>query len=226
MTTTTLASAGTPGGSPLPAPSAPPPADTREPKVVSRAAAPAGVAEGPTGPEQTGGAGGARKRGQRGPDKRPRKRKAGAAPSGADAGSGASPFAGRVAGEGEGEAKRAPPRGKAPVLEALPPEDVARLLYDVSGVLLVSVAAMRYGPDAQALAFTADERGTLEPLTAAWLKEQTLALTTGEALALALTLIVGQKIAALEIGRIAARGAAPVPASAAIVDVAAEPVKP
>lgn len=214
--TTTTAQGETPAGKPLPPPEAP-----GAPSHAPKAAPPSGHVGAP-GPAE----GAKRARGQRGPDKRPRQRKA-RARSEADPtvkpAAGSSPFSDPVAGEGRDEKKR----GKAPpnVLSALPPEDVAKLLYEVGGVVLVSVASMRYGAAAQGLAFTPDERGTLEPLTAAWLKEQTLALTTGEALALALCMILGQKVAVLELGRMQER-AANVPASAAIVDVNAPPSKP
>jgi hypothetical protein len=111
----------------------------------------------------------------------------------------ASPFAGPVAGDGAGTVGAAaiPDLG---AVASMPPEAVAAVVLGMGEVVIVAAASARYGPDISRRVFglTKEERETLQPLTAEYLKTSLPKVTPGEMLAVMLLVTYGTKIATAE----------------------------
>lgn len=110
-----------------------------------------------------------------------------------------SPFSGGVAGDGAGAVGAAamPDLG---AVASMPPDAVAGVLLAMGEVVIVAAASTRYGPDVSRRVFSlsADERATLQPLTAEWLKTSLPKVTPGEMLAVMLCVTLGTKVATAE----------------------------
>lgn len=132
-------------------------------------------------------------------DRRPRARKPSAAPP-------PNPFAGSVAGDAAEPGRAGPPPPNAPDVAALlqmDPSELAGIAVAVGQALVVNAASLRYGLDEarDVMALSKGEEQAIVTLTGEWIRSSLVRLTAGEALALTLLCIYGQRAAVLEARR-------------------------
>lgn len=148
-----------------------------------------------------------RGRGKRGPDKRPRARRAGAGSS--ESKGPGSPLGGSVDGDQEGRRGHVGPKDKKPKgtasaseLLAMSSEELAAVAVGIGNAVIVRAAAYRYGMPVAAAHVSLEEAEAAQvvKLTAAYLDTVMIKMTAGEALAWSLVLLYGSKIAAVEMG--------------------------